>query len=64
MTNGLSLCHISFALLMCLFSVSCITHFMGVAHRRHPKSIVLASSVEPMGLTSASRLAPQWAAPW
>ncbi|MDY5398232.1 MAG: hypothetical protein SPG39_02925 [Collinsella sp.] len=64
MTNGLSLCHISLALLMCLLSVSCFTHFMDVARRRHPKSMVLASSVKPMGLTSASRLAPQWAAPW
>ncbi|MDD6944499.1 MAG: hypothetical protein PUI67_02520, partial [Collinsella sp.] len=63
-TNGLPLCHISLALLMYLFSVSCITHFMGVARRRHPKSMVLASSVKPMGLTSASRLTPQWAAPW
>ncbi|MDD6533091.1 MAG: hypothetical protein PUF21_03550 [Collinsella sp.] len=54
----------SLALLMYLFSVSCITHFMDVARRRHPKSIVLASSVEPMGLTSVSRLAPQRAAPW
>ena len=38
----------SLALLMYLFSVSCITHFMDVARRRHPKSMVLASSVEPM----------------
>ncbi|MCI6246922.1 MAG: hypothetical protein MR595_05770 [Collinsella sp.] len=64
MTNGLSLCHISLALLMCLLSVSCFTHFMDVARRRHPKSMVLASSVKPMDLTSASRSAPQWAEPW
>lgn len=38
----------SLALLMYLFSVSCITHFMDVARSRHPKSMVLASSVEPM----------------
>ena len=31
-----------------LVSVSCITHFMDVARSRHPKSMVLASSVEPM----------------
>lgn len=36
------------ALLMYLFSVSCITHFMDVARRRHPKAMVLASSIEPM----------------
>lgn len=36
------------ALLMYLFSVSCITHFMDVARSRHPKSMVLASSIEPM----------------
>ena len=54
----------SLAMLMYLFSVSCITHFMDVARSRHPKSMVLASSVEPWRLTSASRLAPQWAAPW
>ena len=36
------------ALLMYLISVSCITHFMDVARSRHPKSMVLASSVEPM----------------
>lgn len=35
-------------MLMYLFSVSCITHFMDVARSRHPKSMVLASSVEPM----------------
>ena len=52
----------SLALLMYLFSVSCITHFMDVARSRHPKSMVLASSVEPMAFTSAFRLAPQWAA--
>ena len=28
--------------------MSCITHFMDVARSRHPKSMVLASSVEPM----------------
>lgn len=38
----------SLAMLMYLFSVSCITHFMDVARSRHPKSMVLASSVEPM----------------
>ena len=38
----------SLALLMYLFSVSCITHFMDVARSHHPKSMVLASSVEPM----------------
>lgn len=40
----------SLAMLMYLFSVSCITHFMDVARSRHPKSMVLASSVEPMGI--------------
>ena len=39
---------LALALLMYLFSVSCITHFMDVARSRHPKSMVLASSVEPM----------------
>lgn len=38
----------SLAMLMYLFSVSCITHFMDVARSRHPKSMVLASSVEPL----------------
>ncbi len=40
----------SLALLMYLFSVSCITHFMDVARSRHPKSMVLASSVAAHGV--------------
>ena len=36
------------ATLMYVVSVPCITHFMDVARRRHPKAMVLASSIEPM----------------
>ena len=36
------------ATLMYLFSVSCITLFMRIARTRHPKAMVLASSLEPL----------------
>ena len=36
------------ATLMYIFSVSCITLFMRIARERHPKAMVLASSIEPM----------------
>lgn len=36
------------ALLMYLASVSCISVFMRIANRRHPKALTLASSLEPM----------------
>ncbi|MGI6231214.1 MAG: MFS transporter [Tractidigestivibacter sp.] len=36
------------ALLMYSFSISCISLFMAVARRRHPKALTLASSLEPM----------------
>ena len=36
------------ATLMYVVSVPCITHFMDVAQKRHPKAMVLASSIEPM----------------
>ncbi len=35
------------ALLMYSFSISCITMFMGVARKRHPRALVLAASIEP-----------------
>ena len=36
------------ATLMYIFSVACITLFMRIARTRHPKAMVLASSLEPM----------------
>ncbi len=36
------------ATLMYLFSVACITLFMRIARRRHPKAMTLASSLEPL----------------
>lgn len=36
------------ATLMYIFSVACITLFMRIARDRHPKAMVLASSLEPM----------------
>ena len=36
------------ATVMYLFSVSCVSLFMRIARRRHPKAMVLASSLEPM----------------
>lgn len=36
------------ALIMYTFSIVCITQFMRVARSKHPKSITLASSLEPM----------------
>lgn len=36
------------ALVMYTFSIVCITQFMRVARSKHPKSITLASSLEPM----------------
>lgn len=38
----------SIATLMYIFSVSCISLFMRIARTRHPKAMVLASSIEPM----------------
>lgn len=35
------------ALLMYSFSISCITMFMDVARRKHPRALVLAASIEP-----------------
>ena len=52
----------SLALLMYLLSVSCITHFMDVARSRHPNRWCSRARWSPWRLTSASRLAPQWAA--
>ena len=36
------------ATLMYLFSVACITLFMRIARKRHPKAMTLASSLEPL----------------
>lgn len=36
------------ALVMYCFSIACITQFMRIARERHPKSITLATSLEPM----------------
>lgn len=45
---GRALCFVCVvALTMCLVSVPCITLFMGVARREHPKALTLATSIEP-----------------